>query len=218
MREDFPHVEVEAPGLGEIFPGVCGGVGAHKAALPARRRAVVVVLLEGLGVGRIAVVAEDRIASVFAFAFDKRHPIVVADFVAEMANQRPVRLVHLFADALALDRVGFVKVDRDQPVGVAGEDRLVVGSRFEVELQRVFVADVFWCVTEAEVVELVEQLPFGQFELRPAAMVSLDAEVGNDVVEPAGLAEADAGERIGGDQCGAAGSTANTRLQTASTA
>ena len=33
--EDFPHVEVEAPGLGEVFPRVGGGVGAHEAALPA---------------------------------------------------------------------------------------------------------------------------------------------------------------------------------------
>ena len=126
----------------------------------------------------------------------------MADFVAEVADQRAVRLVHLLADPLALDRIGLVDVDRDQAVGVAGEDRLVGGVGFEVELQRLLVADVFGRVAQAEVVELVEQLPLGQLEVRPAVAVSLDAEVRNDVVQPAGFAEADAGERIGDERRG----------------
>ena len=113
-------------------------------------------------------IAEDGVALVFAFAFDERHPIVVADFVAEVADQRAVRLVHLLADALAFDRVGLADVDRDQAVGVAGEDRFVGRVRLEVELQRVLAADVLGRVAEAEVVELVEELPFGELELGPA--------------------------------------------------
>ena len=129
----------------------------------------------------------------------------MADFVAEVADQRAVRLVHLLADALALDRVGLVEVDRDQAVGVAGEDRVFGRVGFEVELQRQLVAHVFGRVTEAEVVELVEQLPLGELEVGPAVVIAFDAEVGNDVVEPAGLAEADAGERIGDDRAGRRG-------------
>lgn len=123
----------------------------------------------------------------------------MADFVADVADQRAMRLVHLLAEALAFDRVGLAEIDRDQPVGVAREDRFVGRRGLEVELQRELGADIFRRVAKAEVVKLVEQLPFGQLEIRPTISIPLDAQVGNDVVEPAGLAEADAGERIGDD-------------------
>ena len=164
------------------------------------------------------VVAENGVAFGLAFAFDERHPIVVADFVAEVANERPVWFVHLLADALAFDRVGFVQVDRDETVGVAGEDGLFIRVGFEIELQRLFVTDIFGRIAKLKVVELIEELPLGEFQLGPAAMIPLDAEVGHDVVESAGSTESDARERIGDNRRGTSGSTGNTRLQTASTA
>ena len=126
----------------------------------------------------------------------------MADFVAEVADQRAMRLVHLLADALAFDRIGLADVDRDQSVGMASEDRVFGRVGLEIELQRLLAADVFGRVAEAEVVELVEQLPLGELEIRPAVAISCDAEIRNDVVEPAGLAEPDARERIGDDRRG----------------
>jgi len=44
----------------------------------------------------------------------------VADFVPHVADEGAMGLVHLLADALALDGVGFGDVDGDAAVGVAG--------------------------------------------------------------------------------------------------
>jgi hypothetical protein len=57
------HVEVVGPGLGPVFPGVHGGVGADERLLPAGGRAAVVVALLSLGVVR-PLVAEQRAKSI----------------------------------------------------------------------------------------------------------------------------------------------------------
>ena len=64
----------------------------------------------------------------------------MADLVAEMAEQRAVRLVQLVAAALALGVVGLGEVQRDDAVVVAGQHRLArrqAGLGLELELEAV---------------------------------------------------------------------------------
>lgn len=161
-HEDGPHVEVKAPSLGEVFPGMGSGVRTDEAALPIWRSFGFVIFFEGVGVGRIAVVAEDCDEGVFAFAFDERHPIVVADFVTHVADEGAMGLVHLLADTLALDGVGFGDIDGDAAVGVAGEDLVFGRAGFEVEDERFFGADVFRGVFQVQLIELDEEPAFGE--------------------------------------------------------
>ena len=58
----------------------------------------------------------------------------MADLVAEMAEHGPVGLAQLPADALAVGVVGLGEVEGDDPVLVAGADRLVP-ARQQVERQ-----------------------------------------------------------------------------------
>ena len=66
---------------------------------------------------------------------DQPVPIIVTDLVAEMTEQRAIRLAHLMTAALALHIVGFRQIDRDDAVGVAGHYRRTggrdVGQKFE---------------------------------------------------------------------------------------
>ena len=53
---------------------------------------------------------------------DQPVPVVVADLVAEMAEQRAVGLAHLGAPLFALGVVGLGDIERDQALVVAGQD------------------------------------------------------------------------------------------------
>ena len=52
----------------------------------------------------------------------------MADLVAEVAEQGPVRLVHFKPAPFALDVVGFGQRDRDQAMVVAGHHLLLAGG------------------------------------------------------------------------------------------
>ncbi len=56
--------------------------------------------------------------------FDQPVKVVMADLVAEMAEQRAVRLVHRHSQLLAVHIVTLGEVKRDHPVVMAGEHLL----------------------------------------------------------------------------------------------
>ena len=63
-------------------------------------------------------------------------PVVMADFMAKMPQQRAVRLAHGFAHGFALGVIGLFEVDGDQAGVVAGHDmRLIAAGAQKVEHQ-----------------------------------------------------------------------------------
>ena len=68
-------------------------------------------------------------------------PVVMARFVAEMAENGAVGLVHLLAHAFAFDGVGLGDVDGDDTTRMAGQDPLrkarPVGEEIEGEAPRI---------------------------------------------------------------------------------
>ncbi len=58
---------------------------------------------------------------------DQPIPVVVAELVAEMAEQRAVVLAHLGTHLLAFGGIGLGDVERDQAVVVAGQHMLARG-------------------------------------------------------------------------------------------
>lgn len=57
---------------------------------------------------------------------DQHVPDVVADLVAEVADEGAMAFTEFDPGAFAFDRVGFFEVDGNQAVGVAGVDRVAV--------------------------------------------------------------------------------------------
>ena len=133
--ERVDHVQIVGPGLGEVLPGVHGRIGADVALLPAGRRAVLVVPLAAPPGSRSLSSPKTARARLDLAAVAHQHvPVVVADLVAQVAEQRPVGLAELQPPPLALGGIGLGDVDGDQPVVVAGHHRLArVGVGEEVE-------------------------------------------------------------------------------------
>ena len=105
-------VQVVRPGLGPVLPGMHGGVGADVRLRPVGGRPLLVVALERLGVAGPLVAEQLRGKRVEpGGAPDQPVPVVVADLVAEVAQQRAVGLVHGVPDLLALGVVGLLHVD-----------------------------------------------------------------------------------------------------------
>ena len=179
------------PGLGPVFPRVRAGVAAHVAVGPVGRRALVVVHLQrGRVVG--AVVAEQR-----AKVVDPRRgqhqqvPVVVADLVAEVAQQRAVGLAHLGADALAHRVFGLLGVQGDHAVVVARHHVRGAGHvAEEIESQAVDRVGVAAHHRQAQRQQLRDEPALGLFELAPENAVGLLRQVGNGARHAAGQAEA----------------------------
>ncbi len=57
---------------------------------------------------------------------DQQIPVVVADFMAEVADQCTVGFIHCRANFFAPGIIGFLRVKRDQAVGVSCHDPLAV--------------------------------------------------------------------------------------------
>ena len=112
--------------------------------------------------------------------------------MAEVAEQRAVGLAHGFAGALALGVVGLGEVDRDQPVGMAGDDlRGLLPARLgeEVEGEPGLLILELADHGQAEPEQAIDQPVLGGLQALPAQEMVRRAEVGDRAVEPAGLAE-----------------------------
>ena len=99
------HVKIVRPGLGEVLPGMRARIGGHEMLGPIRRRALRIVLLQGLRIV-LALVAED-IAELLQErrARHQAGPIIMRDLMAEMTEQRAIGFAHLDgAAARAPDR------------------------------------------------------------------------------------------------------------------
>src|SRR5690606_12031920 len=99
------------------------------------RSTVCVVALEGGAVIPALVAKEFAKPRVAWLAIDQEVPIVVTDFMAEMAEQGAVGLSHIHFAALALCVIGFGKGNGDDPILVPGHDRLVGGVYEKAEGQ-----------------------------------------------------------------------------------
>ena len=105
---------------------------------------------------------------------------MVADLVAEMAEQRAIRLAHGRAQLLALRIVRLFQRDHDHAVVVSGHHlRTSFGIGQEVENEpvlRVFGAGVEW-QTEAQ--QAVEQPVLRDFELAPGFEIARVGQIGD---------------------------------------
>ena len=114
------HVQVVGPGLGPVLPRMRTRVAGDEAVGPVGRRAAVVVAAQRRRVVGPLVAEELAEAVEPRRRVDQQVPVVVADLVAEMADQRAVGLAHLGADALAHGVLGLLGVERDHAHLVAG--------------------------------------------------------------------------------------------------
>ena len=123
-------MQIVGPRLRPVFPGVSAGISRHESLLPISRGPLFVVALQGLGVV-FSFIAEECAKFVDPLAeLDKTVPVVVTYFMAKMAQERAVRLVHLQPPFLALRVIGFDRVERevvrlehDRAVVTLGADR-----------------------------------------------------------------------------------------------
>jgi hypothetical protein len=110
--------------------------------------------------------------------------------VAEVAEQRAIRLVELEPAPLALRVVRLGDADRDDAVGVPGHHRRrvgVVGIGEELEREAALGVVLLARDREAESHEAVDEPPLRHLEAVPR--VAVPAEVGDDARQAAGLAE-----------------------------
>ncbi len=187
-------VQVMRPALGPVFPRMHAGIGADVVQRPVRARALRIV---GLQAGRVVLgfIAEQGAKALQPVgAGDQPVPVVVADLMAEMPEQRAVGLMHGLAHRFACGVVGLVEVQRDQAGVVPGHDvRAVVRRAQEVEHQpafRVF-ADTRG-QRQAECEQGRDQPALGELHLAPefaVVRVFRIVKVGNGAVEPAGAAQ-----------------------------
>ena len=193
------HMQIMRPGFGPVFPGVHGGVGADAGVVPIRARAVLVVLVEGVGVTG-AFVAEQVAKRWKPVAVgDQPIPIVMADFMAKVAEQGAVRFAHLHTDFFAVGVVGFLDVEGDQAVGMAGGRRVAFQvDADEVEGQAVVFVDAFGHDLQAQADQLRHQPALGGLDLAPALGVFCDRQVGNGAIQAARHAQR--GGAVGGNQ------------------
>ena len=123
-------------GLGVVLPRVGRGVEGHERLLPEPVVGGGVVTLEGVGVV-VGLVAEQvaEPGQPVRIGEHERLPVPVADLVADVAERGAVRLAEREPVLLPGDRVRLGEVERDEPVGVADGDAVVVGGSVEPEAQ-----------------------------------------------------------------------------------
>ena len=105
------------------------------AVAPVGGRALVVVALQRVGVVGALVAEQLAERLVPARTRDEPVPVVVADLVPQVAEQRAVGLVQRVRGLLARDVVRFLDVDRDDAVRVPGHHRRAAGRRAQ-EIER----------------------------------------------------------------------------------
>lgn len=126
-------------------------------------------------------------------------PVVVGQFMAEMADQGAVRFVEGFAMFFAIIIIGFGDIEGDEALGVAGDDGRAIGDGFEeIEGEAGLRFFVLRDNGEAEVEEIDEDPAFGGFDVADAPDVLGQVEVGDGAGESAGEAEGMGG--IGGNE------------------
>ena len=187
--ERVDDVQIVGPGLGPVLPRVCPRIGADIAVGPTVGGVELVVVLQRLAIV-FPLVTEQRPEAVErARVGNEPVPVVVADLVPHVAQQRTVGLAQLGPSPLELDVVGLGQRHRDQPVVVAGHHpgRLIVsgvGQKIEGKATRLILA--FGRVRQAQFEQRVEQPVLGDLELAPALEIAGDREVRDRAVVPAG--------------------------------
>jgi hypothetical protein len=182
------------PAFGPVFPGMRRGVGADVVVLPILRRPVGVVAPERLVIVRSLVSEELAETLGELFSTDEAIPVVVTDLVAEVTEQRAVRLTHHQADSFAHDVVGLGDIKRDQPLVVAGENFGDAAIGLDLVLEEGEGKTLLRIVSligdgQLEVEEAIDEAAFRAFHELPEQMILLAAQVGNGLVEPTRIAK-----------------------------
>src|SRR6266702_2811840 len=117
------------PRFGPVLPWMTGGIGADERFLPIGRRPALIVALQGLLVigALVAKQLAERLEA--RTVLDQAIPVVMADLMAKVTQQRPVLLVLQLPLLLPADIVGFGHVDRDEAVVVACQDPAAITAR-----------------------------------------------------------------------------------------
>jgi len=143
-------------------------------------------MIERVGVAG-ALVAEQVAITVLPVGIgDEPIPVVMADFMTEMAKQGAIGFVQLHAHRFTVCVVGFFDVQGDQAVGMAcGWQVALQIDTDEVEGQAGLFVDSLGNDLQAQGDQLRDQTTFGRLDLAPAFAVFNDREVGNGAIEAA---------------------------------
>src|SRR5882757_5162808 len=114
------------PRFGPVLPRMTGGIGADEPLLPIGRRPALIVALQGLLVigALVAKHLAERLEA--RTVLDQSIPVVMADLMAKVTQQRPVLLVLQLPLLLPADIVGFGHIDRDEAVVMPRQDPFAI--------------------------------------------------------------------------------------------
>ena len=186
--QGFLHVEIMGEGFGPVLPGVAAGIGTDETGGPIGRRAALMVTGEGL-ILVLAVIAKHSAALPQPDGIaGKKLPVIMGQLVPEVPRKGAVMLAHLLLDGGASGWIGFVEIQGDEAVHMAGEDRGATREGFqkiEPDSIRMGVTVSDW---KAQAEELADGLPLGPLGARPAFAGAGSGEIGSGSCKGAGEA------------------------------
>ena len=155
-------------------------VGGNEILLPASRCAVLVVALQCLLVV-FPLVPKNATKSLLAFLIDEKSvPVIMSDFVPEMAQDCSIRLMQQDAPRFPLGVIGLGEIDCDDTEVMARQNRRArqVGKkRVRDAVFRVFNLAFD---RQAKPQQAVVEATFRGFEFGPGCFIAVDAQVRDD--------------------------------------
>lgn len=134
--DDAHQIKIRPEALGEVFPGVHRGIGRYELPDPVGAGAILIIMLESLLVGRAPFIAEDRTERFFVLPEDQQIPVVMSQFMADMAHERPLRFLKRDSGFLPFHMIRFTEIDGDAPLIMAGKNRsFFIGGEIEHQLR-----------------------------------------------------------------------------------
>jgi hypothetical protein len=151
-----------------------------------------VVSLEGLGVVLLLIAKPGAKWDDPWTVLDQSVPIIMPDFVTEMAQEGAIGLVQLEPPLFALRVVRLRHIDGDDPIGIPGEywsgfRRRGIGKK--LISQAMLRADGLRRDRASQPQETIEEAPLRSLEFIPGVLVPRDAQVWDVSSQTAGLAE-----------------------------
>lgn len=117
-------------------------------------------------------------------------PVEMTDLMPEMAEQRPIGLVHIHPCLLPLGIIGLAQINGDEPARMTGDDRAwhpgIIGKEIESEAGRAL-RQARQRQPQAD--QLIDEAVLGAFQPLPCVLMSRIGEIGNSPIVATGAAK-----------------------------